>query len=71
MRKVDLIRENERLRQRIVMLENVICPGETHDYNEVRLWFEPDDDEDPATCMLTCRELVCKRCFTRKVVKNL
>lgn len=70
MRKTDLIRENERLRFRIRELINALCPAEQHDFNEVRLWFEPDDDDDLAACILTCRELICKRCLTRKVVKQ-
>lgn len=71
MRKAELLSENERLRFRIRELINVLCPAEQHDFNEVRMWFEPDDYDSPAACMLTCRELICKRCFTRKVVKKL
>lgn len=71
MRKADMIRENERLRCRVRELENILCPAEQHDFHEARLWYEPDCEKMFAVSMLTCRELICKRCFARKIVKNL
>ena len=71
MRKIELIRENVRLKCRVQELQNIVCPGEQHDFNEARSWFEPLDYESPGSGMITCRELVCKRCFTRRTTKQL
>lgn len=62
-----LVRENERLRCRIKQLENIICPAEQHDFVVVSEWYESIDFGTVTDAELH-RKLMCKRCFTEKVV---
>ena len=70
MRKTDLIRRNEKLIQRIAMLENILCPAEQHDWHEVDHWYEPDGEDLFSVEVRSCSEFVCRRCLKRKVVKS-
>lgn len=65
MRKSDLIRENERLRQRVAQLENILCPAEQHDYAVVDRWFSYGTPSDQMA-VIEHRRKICKRCFTER-----
>lgn len=65
MRKSDLLRENERLRQRVAQLENILCPAEQHDYVVAERWFTYGTPLDQ-TEIIEHRRMICKRCFAER-----
>jgi hypothetical protein len=65
MRKSDLIRENERLRQRVTQLENILCPAEQHDYVVAERWFSYGTPSYQME-VIEHRRMICKRCFTER-----
>lgn len=66
MRKKDLIRDNERLIQRVAQLENIICPAEQHDFVVAEQWFSYGTPSDP-TAVIEHKRVICKRCFTQRL----
>ena len=65
-RKIDLIRENERLRQRVLQLENILCPAEQHDFVVADRWFTYGTPLDQMA-VIEHKRMICKRCFAEKV----
>lgn len=65
MRKNELIRENERLRQRVVQLENILCPAEQHDFVVANRWFTYGTPSD-LTAVIEHRRVICRKCFTER-----
>ena len=59
MRKRDLIRENERLRQRIKHLENILCPAEQHDWHNAQTWFTYGTPSDQTAVFEHNRHIQC------------
>lgn len=62
MGKADLIRENERLRNRVSQLENIICPAEQHDYVVVETIFTYVDP----MAVIEHKRMICKKCFRER-----
>lgn len=65
MGKADLIRENERLRNRVSQLENILCPAEQHDYVVAERWFTYGTPSDQ-TAVIEHKRMICKKCFRER-----
>lgn len=70
MRKSDLIRENERLRQRVAQLENILCPAEQHDYVVAERWFSYGTSSNQMA-VIKHRRMICKRCFSERMEESV
>ena len=65
MGKANLIRENERLRNRVSQLENILCPAEQHDYVVVETIFTYGKIMDPMA-VIEHKRMICKKCFRER-----
>ena len=65
MGKADLIRENERLRNRVSQLENILCPAEQHDFIVAERWFTYGKPVDPMA-VIEHKRMICKKCFRER-----